>query len=201
MAGQGRLTVVVLSRIYTRAGDGGTTRLAGGESVDKDSARIRAIGAVDETNAAIGLARLHVAGDPAIDALLARVQNDLFDLGADLATPDRGEPLPYEPLRIADGQVDRLERDLDGLNAELSRLTSFILPAGSAASTHLHLARTVCRRAERETVALSRLEGEMVSAPVLKYLNRLSDLLFVAARHANGRGGEDVLWVPGGERA
>ena len=200
MAGQGRLTVVILNRIYTRTGDGGTTRLAGGEVVDKDSARIRAIGAVDETNAAIGLARLHLAGEPAIDAILARVQNDLFDLGADVATPDRGEPLPFEPLRIVQAQIDRLERDLDGLNAALSPLTSFILPAGSAASAHLHLARTVCRRAEREAVALSRVVGETVSPAPLKYLNRLSDLLFVAARYANGRGTDDVLWVPGGER-
>ena len=192
--------MVILNRIYTRTGDGGTTRLAGGEVVDKDSARIRAIGAVDETNAAIGLARLHLAGEPAIDAILARVQNDLFDLGADVATPDRGEPLPFEPLRIVQAQIDRLERDLDGLNAALSPLTSFILPAGSAASAHLHLARTVCRRAEREAVALSRVVGETVSPAPLKYLNRLSDLLFVAARYANGRGTDDVLWVPGGER-
>ena len=192
--------MVILNRIYTRTGDGGTTRLAGGEVVDKDSARIRAIGAIDETNAAIGLARLHLAGEPAIDAILARVQNDLFDLGADVATPDRGEPLPFEPLRIVQAQIDRLERDLDGLNAALSPLTSFILPAGSAASAHLHLARTVCRRAEREAVALSRVVGETVSPAPLKYLNRLSDLLFVAARYANGRGTDDVLWVPGGER-
>lgn len=192
--------MVVLSRIYTRAGDGGTTRLAGGESVAKDEARIRVIGAVDETNAAVGLARLHVTAEPKVDAILARVQNDLFDLGADLATPDRGESLPYEPLRIVQGQVDRLERDLDGLNADLSPLTSFILPAGSAASSHLHLARTVCRRAECEAVALSRVEGETVSPAALRYLNRLSDLLFVAARFTNGRGGDDVLWVPGGER-
>ena len=192
--------MVILNRIYTRTGDGGTTRLAGGEVVDKDSARIRAIGAIDETNAAIGLARLHLAGEPAIDAILARVQNDLFDLGADVATPDRGEPLPFEPLRIVQAQIDRLERDLDGLNAALSPLTSFILPAGSAASAHLHLARTVCRRAEREAVALSRVVGETVSPAPLKYLNRLSDRLFVAARYANGRGTDDVLWVPGGER-
>lgn len=192
--------MVVLSRIYTRAGDGGTTRLAGGETVDKAGARIRAIGAVDEANAVIGLARLHLADEPAVEAMLARVQNDLFDLGADLATPDRGEPLPYEPLRIVEAQVERLERDLDGLNAELSALTSFILPAGSAASAHLHLARTVCRRAERDAVALSRVEGEAVSPAALKYLNRLSDLLFVAARYANGRGADDVLWVPGKER-
>ena len=190
---------VILSRIYTRAGDGGTTRLAGGESVAKDAARIRAIGAVDETNAVIGLARLHMAAEPEVEAILVRVQNDLFDLGADLATPDRGEPLPYEPLRIIDAQVERLERDLDGLNASLAPLKSFILPAGSAASAHLHLARTVCRRAECEMVALARIEGEAVSPAALKYVNRLSDLLFVAARFANGREG-DVLWVPGGER-
>jgi cob(I)alamin adenosyltransferase len=192
--------MVVLSRIYTRAGDGGQTRLAGGESLSKDAPRIRAIGAVDETNAAIGLARLHLATEQKVEAILARVQNDLFDLGADLATPDRGEPPPYEPLRIIDAQVGRLERDLDRLNAGLSPLTSFILPAGSAASAHLHLARTVCRRAECEAVALSRVDGETVSVAALKYLNRLSDLLFVAARFSNGRGRDDVLWVPGGER-
>jgi cob(I)alamin adenosyltransferase len=201
VVGQGALGVVVLSRIYTRAGDGGTTRLAGGESLSKDSPRIRAIGAVDETNAVIGLARLQLADQPEVDAIFARVQNDLFDLGADLATPDRGEPLPYEPLRVLDSQVDRLERDLDGLNKALSPLTSFVLPAGSAASAHLHLARTVCRRAECEAVALSGIEGEAVSPAALKYLNRLSDLLFVAARFANGRGEHEVLWVPGGERA
>lgn len=192
--------MVVLNRIYTRAGDGGMTRLAGGESVAKDGQRVRVMGAVDETNAAIGLARLHTGVEPAVEAILARVQNDLFDLGADLATPDRGQTLPYEPLRILDGQVDRLERDLDDLNAGLSPLRSFILPAGSAASAHLHLARTVCRRAEREAVALSHVDGETVSPAVLKYLNRLSDLLFVAARYANGRGADEVLWVPGGER-
>jgi cob(I)alamin adenosyltransferase len=200
LARESRLAVVVLSRIYTRAGDGGTTRLAGGQSVDKDAARIRAIGAVDETNAAVGLARLHMAADPRLDGILARVQNDLFDLGADLATPDCGEPLAYEPLRIVQNQVDRLERDLDGLNADLAPLTSFILPAGSAASVHLHLARTVCRRAECEAVALSRVERETVSPQALKYLNRLSDLLFVAARFANGQGADEVLWIPGGER-
>lgn len=193
--------MVILNRIYTRAGDGGTTRLAGGESLAKDSARIRAIGAVDETNAAIGLTRLHLGGEPVVDRILARVQNDLFDLGADLATPDRGKPLPYEPLRVSEGQVDHLERDLDRLNAELAPLTSFILPAGSAASAHLHLARTVCRRAECEAVGLSRLDGEAVAPAALKYLNRLSDLLFVAARYANDRGAAEVLWVPGGDRA
>lgn len=200
VAGAGRLEMVILNRIYTRTGDAGATRLASGESVPKNEARICAIGAVDETNAAIGLARLHLADEQKVDAILGRVQNDLFDLGADLATPDRGEPLGFEPLRIIEPQVDQLERDLDELNAELSPLTSFVLPAGSAASTYLHLARTTCRRAERDVVALSRAEGEAVSAAGLKYINRLSDLLFVAARYTNGKGADEVLWVPGGQR-
>ena len=187
--------MVTLNRIYTRTGDKGSTRLATGEPVSKASARVAAYGDVDETNACIGLARLHTAGHE-IDDILSRIQNDLFDLGADLATP--GEPA-WEALRILDSQVDRLEKEIDKLNGELSALTSFVLPAGTPAATHLHLARTVCRRAERACVALIE-SGDVVSPAALKYLNRLSDLLFVAARYANGKGEGDVLWVPGGSR-
>ena len=191
--------MVVLNRIYTRTGDGGATRLATGEEVSKTDARVEAYGDVDETNATLGLARLHADG--ALDGLLERIQNDLFDLGADLATPERpGKPLAFEALRITQGQVDRLEREIDAMNDELSPLTSFVLPAGSPAATHLHLARTVCRRAERRAVALSAFPGEAVSPAALKYLNRLSDLLFVAARWANDRGAADVLWRPGATR-
>ena len=192
--------MVVLNRIYTRTGDGGDTRLATGETVRKDDSRVAAYGDVDECNAALGLARLHTAGEPALDALLERIQNDLFDLGADLATPERDPPPAWEALRITEGQVDRLERDIDRLNADLSPLTSFVLPAGTALSAHLHLARTVCRRAERRAVTLAADPGQRVSAAALKYLNRLSDLLFVAARWANGRGAGDVLWTPGAGR-
>ena len=190
--------MVTLNRIYTRTGDGGTTRLATGEPVAKDSHRVAAYGSVDETNACVGLARLY--SEPDLDGVLARIQNELFDLGADLATPERPELLGWEPLRIVDSQVERLERDIDALNAELSPLTSFVLPAGSPCSTHLHLARTVCRRAERDVVALMAVEGEVVSAAALKYINRLSDFLFVAARWANGKGADEVLWQPGGTR-
>ncbi len=190
--------MVVLNRIYTRTGDAGTTRLATGEEVSKTDARVAAYGDVDETNAVIGVARLHAADE--VDAMLERIQNDLFDLGADLATPERDKPLGWEALRITQGQVDRLEREIDALNAELSPLTSFVLPAGTPLATHLHLARTVCRRAERRAVALASTPGERVSAEALKYLNRLSDLLFVASRWANGKGAEDVLWRPGATR-
>jgi len=192
--------MVTLNRIYTRTGDGGETRLATGETTPKDDPRVEAYGDVDETNACIGLVRLHTADDPALDAILARIQNELFDLGADLATPERaGRSLDYPALRIVASQVARLESDIDQLNAALSDLTSFVLPAGTAAATHLHLARTVCRRAERKVVALSRVEGEIVSADAVRYLNRLSDFLFVASRHANRTAG-DVLWVPGASR-
>ena len=189
--------MVTLNRIYTRTGDKGSTRLATGQPVSKASLRVEAYGGVDETNACIGLVRLHADGE--LDAILSRIQNDLFDLGADLATPDTGKDLGYQPLRIVEAQVERLEREIDQLNAELSPLNSFILPAGTPAAAHLHLARTVCRRAERGLVALM-AEDETVSAAALKYLNRLSDLLFVAARFANGKGADDVLWVPGGSR-
>jgi cob(I)alamin adenosyltransferase len=191
--------MVKLDRIYTRAGDGGRTRLATGEEVAKGSARVEAYGAVDEANSALGVARLHAGGEPALDAMLARIQNELFDLGADLATPERDTPLPFEALRIQASQVARLERDIDALNADLAPLTSFILPAGSALSAHLHLARAIARRAERAIATLRETPDERVSADALKYANRLSDFLFVAARWANRAAG-DVLWVPGATR-
>ena len=192
--------MVVLNRIYTKTGDTGTTALGTGERRRKDDLRIETYGTVDEANSAIGMARLATATDPALatlDGMLARIQNDLFDLGADLCAPDTGEPLPYEPLRILEGQVDRLETDIDTLNAGLAPLRSFVLPAGSPAAAALHVARTVTRRAERLLVTLQATPGEPIGAPTLKYLNRLSDFLFVAARHANHHGPGDVLWVPG----
>ena len=192
--------MVTLNRIYTRTGDAGSTRLATGAPVSKASQRVEAYGGVDETNAAIGQARQHTAADPVLDAILERVQNDLFDLGADLATPEQHGKPEWEPLRILDSQVERLEREIDQLNAELEPLTSFVLPAGSPSAAALHVARTVCRRAERGCVALMTVEGEIVGAPAIKYLNRLSDLLFVAARWANDKGKADVLWKPGATR-
>jgi cob(I)alamin adenosyltransferase len=192
--------MVKLNRIYTRKGDDGTTGLAAGPRRLKSDLRIASYGDIDEANSVIGIARLHMAGDPEVDAMLMRIQNDLFDLGADLATPETGKDLGYEPLRIVDSQVKRLEKEIDRLNGELSPLTSFILPGGTAAAAYLHLARTVVRRAERLMVDLARKEGETVSAAALKYVNRLSDFLFVAARYLNDRGRADVLWVPGGNR-
>lgn len=191
--------MVALNRIYTRAGDGGRTALVGGETRPKHDGRIEAYGTVDEANAAIGLARLHTVDDPELDAMLARIQNDLFDLGADLATP-RVERKGAADLRVADAQVERLEAEIDAMNGALAPLRSFVLPGGTPASAHLHLARTICRRAERLVSALGARPDETVSPVVLKYLNRLSDHLFVAARHANGRGSADVLWVPGANR-
>lgn len=192
--------MVSLNKIVTKTGDRGTTRLATGEEVVKHSARVAAYGAVDETNAAIGVARLHLAGRAALDEIFVRVQNDLFDLGADLATPEREQPLPFEALRIQENQVDRLEAEVEAINAALAPLTSFILPAGTPAAAHLHLARTIARRAEREVSALMADPNERVSPAALKYLNRLSDLLFVAARAANDDGRADVLWKPGATR-
>ena len=192
--------MVVLNRIYTRTGDKGQTRLSTGEPVSKASIRVETYGAVDETNACLGLARLHTAADPVLDGILARAQNDLFDLGADLATPERGKDLGWEPLRILDSQVERLEQEIDLLNGALEPLNSFVLPGGSPAAAALHLGRTVCRRAERLCVALINTPDEQVSGAVLKYLNRLSDLLFVASRHANDKGAADVLWKPGATR-
>jgi cob(I)alamin adenosyltransferase len=192
--------MVVLNRIYTRKGDKGFTRLADGQRRRKDDLRIEAFGAVDETNAAIGIARLATAAAPDLDAMLGRIQNDLFDLGADLATPATGRKPKWPPLRIVEAQVERLEQEIDALNARLAPLSSFVLPAGTPAATGLHLARTICRRAERLMVALAARRSEKVGAPALKYINRLSDFLFVAARIANGDGRGDVLWIPGGSR-
>ncbi len=192
--------MVKLNRIYTRTGDDGSTGLAAGKRRLKHDLRVEAFGTVDETNACIGLARLHTRVDRDLDAILGRVQNDLFDLGADLATPESNEPLGYEPLRVSAGQVTRLETEIDALNAHLAPLKSFVLPGGVEAAAYLHLARTVCRRAERLVVALSQKPDEAISGVAVKYLNRLSDLLFVAARYVNDGGGGDVLWVPGQNR-
>lgn len=188
--------MVTLNRIYTRAGDGGATRLASGATVSKTDPRVEAYGTVDEANAAIGVARLSTKDDARLDPILQRIQNDLFDLGADLATPEMEGGAPR--LRILASQVARLESEIDALNADLAPLTSFVLPGGSAAAAALHVARTVCRRGERVCVALA--EREAVNPEALKYLNRLSDLLFVAARIANDAGRTDVLWTPGGTR-
>jgi cob(I)alamin adenosyltransferase len=193
--------MVTLNRIYTRTGDGGDTRLPTGEPVRKTNARVEAYGAVDETNACVGLVRLHTADDALLDAMLGRIQNELFDLGADLATPERGKPLPFEPLRILPEQVGRLEREIDQLNETLEPLASFVLPGGTPAAAGLHLARTVSRRAERQAVALADHPDETVSPAALKYLNRLSDFLFVASRWANRQRGGDVLWSPGATRS
>jgi cob(I)alamin adenosyltransferase len=192
--------MVVLNRIYTRTGDDGSTALGTGERRPKFDLRVAAYGTVDETNATIGIARLHLASEPDVAAILLRVQNDLFDLGADLAAPENPDKPNRERLRIVDSQVDRLESDIDKLNAELAPLTSFVLPGGEAAAAHLHLARTVCRRAERLVVELAANKNETVGASAIRYLNRLSDLLFVAARYVNGRGARDILWVPGAHR-
>jgi len=192
--------MVVLNKIYTRTGDDGTTALGTGERRPKYDLRVAAYGTVDELNAAIGLARLHTADVVVLDAMLARIQNDLFDLGADLCTPQRADKPQRERLRVVDAQASRLETEIDQLNSKLSPLTSFVLPGGSPAAAHLHLARTVCRRAERMIVELSGRPDESVSPAVLKYVNRLSDFLFVAGRHANDGGGRDVLWVPGQNR-
>ncbi|CAN2535396.1 MAG TPA: cob(I)yrinic acid a,c-diamide adenosyltransferase [Methylosinus sp.] len=192
--------MVRLDKIYTRGGDAGATSLVGGERRRKDDLRVEAYGAVDETNATIGLARLATASDAALDAMLARIQNDLFDLGAELATPLKpGETLPETSLAIVQSQVDRLEREIDDLNASLAPLKSFVLPGGTPAAAHLHLARTVSRRAERIMVALAAAPDEAVGDTALRYVNRLSDFLFVAARYANSGAG-DVLWAPGATR-
>ena len=190
--------MVTLNRIYTRTGDAGTTRLATGQPVSKSDLRVATYGEVDEANACLGLARLHTAGSP-LDEVLARVQNELFDLGADLATPARADEVEGSALRILDSQVTRLETEIDGLNADLPPLTSFILPGGTPAAAALHLARTVARRAERAAVALME-SGEPVNGPALRYLNRLSDLLFVAARVANDGGRSEVFWTSGATR-
>ena len=187
--------MVTLTKIYTRGGDKGETSLGDGTRVAKHSLRVDAYGTADETNAIVGLARLHTAGET--DAMLARIQNDLFDLGADLCTPETGRK-SEGALRIVDAQVERLEREIDALNAELSPLTSFILPGGKPAAAYLHLARTVSRRGERLMTALAATEP--VNPAAIRYMNRLSDHFFVLARHLNDRGTADVLWVPGGQR-
>lgn len=193
--------MVVLNRIYTRTGDQGTTALGTGERRPKFDLRINAYGTIDETNATIGLARLHTSSeDKNLDDMLNRIQNDLFDLGAELATPDTGKKLEWEPLRIVQAQVDRLEREIDELNGALEPLRSFVLPGGTAGSAYLHLSRTVARRAERLMVELAQTEGERVAGPALKYVNRLSDFLFVASRYLNKKASGDVLWVPGKNR-
>jgi cob(I)alamin adenosyltransferase len=195
--------MVVLNKIYTRTGDAGTTALGTGERVPKHAPRIAAYGSVDETNAAIGMARLQLAAVHAdLDAMLARIQNDLFDLGADLCVPEAADPAApkRERLRVTEAQVKRLEDEIDRMNAKLQPLRSFVLPGGTQAAAALHMARTVCRRAEREITALASQPGEPVGAPALQYINRLSDLLFVASRAANDFGECDVLWVPGQNR-
>lgn len=192
--------MVKLNKIYTRTGDNGTTGLVAGPRRLKSDLRVDAYGAVDETNAFVGAARQYTADVPDLDATLMRIQNDLFDLGADLATPDTGEKPEYEPLRIVASQVDWLETEIDRLNADLEPLRSFVLPAGSAASAALHVARTVARRAERQMVALAQIETEIVSREAIAYINRLSDFLFVAARWTNDKGQADALWIPGKNR-
>lgn len=195
--------MVILTKIYTKTGDDGTTGLGSGERRKKFDLRVEAYGTVDETNAAVGVARLSTGANPALadmDTMLARIQNDLFDLGADLSTPPTDEDLGYEPLRIVPAQVSRLENEIDQLNADLSPLNSFVLPGGSPASAALHVARTISRRAERLCVELADVEPEKVSKDARQYLNRLSDFLFVASRWANDKGAADVLWVPGKNR-
>jgi len=192
--------MVRLNKIYTKTGDDGTTALVSGPRRLKYDLRVEAYGTIDEANSAIGVARLHMQGMPVLERMLTLIQNDLFDLGADLATPDDGKAPAHEPLRIVDSQVARIESDIDELNADLQPLKSFVLPGGHSAAAHLHLARTIARRAERLMVELARTDGEVVSDAALKYVNRVSDFLFVAARHANDRGNADVLWVPGKNR-
>ncbi|MAP95286.1 MAG: ATP:cob(I)alamin adenosyltransferase [Ponticaulis sp.] len=192
--------MVKLDKIYTRTGDEGKTRLATGEPVDKWHPRVAAYGAVDETNSALGLAVLNAGEDEWLDAALTRIQNDLFDLGADLATPDRGKDLGWEPLRIVSRQVTRLENEIDEMNKDIAPLDSFVLPGGSALSAHLHIARATARRAERHVAEAFHTEGEIISAEALAFINRLSDWLFVAARRANENGKSDVKWVPGANR-
>lgn len=189
--------MVKLDRIYTRGGDKGLTSLGSGARVPKHDIRVAAYGSVDECNSVLGLARRHTADEAAADAMLARIQNDLFDLGADLCTPHEDDP-KWPPLRMSQAQVDRLEAEIDAMNADIPPLKSFILPGGSALSSWLHLARTVARRAEREMTALA--EGETVNPLAIAYINRLSDHLFVMARAHNDNGAGDVLWTPGENR-
>jgi len=191
--------MVVLNRIYTRAGDAGSTMLGNGEYRKKYDLRVDAYGTVDEVTAAIGVARLHTADAPAVDAMLSRIQNDLFDLAADLCSPDKGKGPGGARLAVNAAQVKRLEDEIDTLNAELAPLRTFVLAGGAPAAAYLHLARTICRRAERVIVECKD-SGEEVSAEVMSYINRLSDFLFVASRWLNDKGARDVLWVPGANR-
>ena len=192
--------MVVLSKIYTRTGDDGTTALGSGRRVAKYDLRVECYGTLDETNAAIGLARVHTgSSDPTLDAMLARIQNDLFDLGAELCYPDQSKDARGR-LSVSDAQVERLEGEIDTLNRELQPLRSFVLPGGTPAASFLHLARTISRRGERLMVALASRPNEPVGDAALRYINRLSDFLFVAARYANDKGKSDVLWVPGQNR-
>ena len=190
--------MVKLDKIYTKAGDAGKTRLSTGEPTDKFHPRVTSYGTVDEVNAALGVAALEASDD--MLAAIRRIQNDLFDLGADLATPDTGKDLGWEPLRIVEAQVARLESEIDAMIEKLAPLDSFILPGGSRLAAQMHVARTLCRRAERDIARLAAKEGETVSAPALAYINRLSDWLFVAGRIANNNGADDVKWVPGANR-
>jgi cob(I)alamin adenosyltransferase len=190
--------MVVLNRIYTRTGDDGTTSLGSGARRKKYDLRVAAYGTLDELNAVLGLTRLHTSADPALDAVLGRIQNDVFDVEADLSLSEKGPG--GARLTVTDAQVTWLESEIDKLNGDLAPLKSFILPGGSPASAWLHLARTVCRRAERIMVELMDRPGEQVSAASLRYVNRLSDYLFVAGRHANDKGARDVLWAPGQNR-
>jgi cob(I)alamin adenosyltransferase len=190
--------MVVLNRIYTRTGDEGTTSLGNAERRKKYDLRVDAYGTLDEANAVIGIARLHTGDTPRLDALLMRVQNDLFDVEAELCLSQKGPG--GARMTVTDAQVSSIEKEIDEMNAELEPLRSFVLPGGNPAAAYLHLARTVCRRAERLMVELNDKAGESVSAPALKYVNRLSDLLFVASRYANDKGARDVLWMPGANR-
>ena len=199
--------MVKLNKIYTRTGDDGSTGLATGMRCAKYHPRINAYGTVDEANAALGLAMVALEHEGTnydniidIEAMILRIQNDLFDLGADLSTPETSKDSAQTPLRITEGQVERLEQEIDQLNKELQPLSSFILPGGNQVSAHLHMARTICRRAEREMVELNDMEGETVSEAALKFINRLSDHLFVLSRYLNERGLSDVLWTPGQNR-
>jgi cob(I)alamin adenosyltransferase len=192
--------MVKLNKIYTRTGDDGSTGLGSGERRKKYDLRVAAYGTLDEANAAIGIARLHTASDVTLDAALSRIQNDLFDVGADLCTPGKGRGPDGARLTVTQAQVDWLESEIDRLNDALAPLKSFVLPGGSPAAAYLHLARTICRRAERLIAELKDKPGESVGAEVLQYVNRLSDFLFVAGRYANDKGARDVLWQPGQNR-
>jgi cob(I)alamin adenosyltransferase len=191
--------MVKLTKIYTRGGDKGETSLGDGSRVKKHDLRVATYGTVDEANAAIGVARLDCAKDGEVDAMLSRIQNDLFDLGADLCTPIAPDETEGKALRIVQAQVDRLEREIDAMNRDLAPLTSFVLPGGAAAAAALHVARTIVRRAERDITALA--EHEAINPAALMYANRLSDHLFVLSRHINAKQAGDVLWVPGANRA